>query len=69
MNGEIRNPTRVNQLNRIAITYGIPLQTKPSPLTKEHGWMAGFFDANGTITLNSSTHQLTVSVSQKHPLL
>ena len=64
VNGLIRNPTRIIQFNKICVKYNIILKF-PNKLTYNNGWMAGFFDADGTITINKTNHQLSISISQK----
>lgn len=64
VNGEIRNPIRLIQLNYICLKYKIILKY-PEKLTLNNGWFSGFFDADGTISINSSTWQLSISASQK----
>ena len=64
VNGHIRNPYRLVQLNKICINYGISL-ILPEKLTYHNGWLSGFFDADGTVTINNSTTQLSISASQK----
>nr|YP_010692861.1 intron-encoded RNA maturase [Periconia digitata]WCA44860.1 intron-encoded RNA maturase [Periconia digitata] len=64
VNGHIRNPVRLIQLNYICVNYNIDL-IYPEKLTLHNGWLSGFFDADGTITINSSTWQLSISASQK----
>lgn len=64
VNGLIRNPNRLVQLNKICIKYDLNLSF-PEKLTHNNGWLAGFFDADGTITLNKSNWQLSISASQK----
>ena len=64
VNGHIRNPIRLIQLNYICVKYNITLNY-PTKLTLYDGWLSGFFDADGTITINSSTWQLSISAGQK----
>jgi len=64
INGEIRNSYRLMQLNKICIKYGISLIT-PEKLTYENGWLSGFFDADGSVTLNKSNGQLAITLTQK----
>ena len=64
VNGHIRNPIRLIQLNYICVKYDIILNY-PEKLTINNGWLSGFFDADGTITLNSSNWQLSISAGQK----
>ena len=64
VNGHIRNPIRLIQLNYICVKYDITLNY-PEKLTIDNGWLSGFFDADGTITINSSNWQLSISAGQK----
>ena len=51
------------QLNKICLKYGITL-IYPAKLNYENGWLAGFFDSDGWITL-SSNGQLAIVLTQK----
>lgn len=64
INGNIRNSNRLVQLNKICIKYDINL-VYPEKLTYNNGWLAGFLDGDGTVTINKSNAQLSISVSQK----
>ena len=64
VNGHIRNPNRLIQLNKICEKYDLTL-IYPENLTHNNGWLSGFFDADGTITINKTNNQLSISVSQK----
>ena len=64
VNGHIRNSNRLVQLNKLLNKYEISL-IYPEKLTFENGWLSGFFDADGTITINKTVTQLSVSISQK----
>ena len=64
VNGHIRNPIRLIQLNYICVKYDITLNN-PKKLTLNNGWFSGFFDADGTITINNSNWQLSISAGQK----
>jgi len=64
VNGHIRNSNRLVQLNNICIKYDLNL-IYPDKLTYNSGWLAGFFDGDGTVTINKSTTQLSISASQK----
>jgi LAGLIDADG endonuclease len=64
VNGHIRNPNRLVQLNNICIKYNLNL-IWPEKLTFNNGWLSGFFDADGTITINKSNWQLSISAGQK----
>ena len=64
VNGEIRNSYRLMQLNKICIKYDIVL-IFPEKLKYENGWLSGFFDADGSVTLNSNNGQLAITLTQK----
>lgn len=64
VNGHIRNSNRLVQLNKICHKYEICL-IYPQKLTFDNGWLSGLFDADGTVTINSTVTQLSISVSQK----
>ena len=65
VNGHIRNPNRLVQLNNICIKYNISL-IWPDKLTHGNGWFSGFFDADGFISINKSNNwQLSITTSQK----
>lgn len=64
VNGHIRNPIRLIQLNYICVKYDITIKY-PEKLTYNNGWLSGFFDADGTISINSSNWQLSISAGQK----
>ena len=48
INGSIRNTIRVPQLQKLCKKFDIPFEASPI-LTIQNGYMAGFFDADGTI--------------------
>lgn len=68
VNGLIRNPTRMLQLNRICINYNINL-LEPKPLTYYNGWFSGFIDSDGSIHIDEKSGQLIISVTQKNRYL
>ena len=65
VNGNIRNSNRLVQLNKICHKYELHL-IYPEKLIYNSGWFSGFFDADGSITINKLNTQLSVSVSQKN---
>lgn len=68
INGEIRNPKRLLQMNKLCIKYNIEL-IMPKPLTYNNGWLSGFLDADGSIFLSEKSGQIFISISQKNKYL
>jgi hypothetical protein len=68
VNGEIRNPIRLLQLNKICEKYNIPV-LQPAPLTYENAWLSGFFDSDGSIYLNLKSTQMYITAGQKNKYL
>ncbi len=50
VNGLIRNPLRMLQLNKLCVKYNIELK-EPKPLIYNNGWFSGFVDSDGSIHL------------------
>jgi intein-encoded DNA endonuclease-like protein len=65
VNGLIRNPIRMLQLNRICVKYNIKLIV-PQPLTYDNGWFSGLVDSDGSIYIDEKSGQLSISVTQKN---
>lgn len=73
VNGFIRDSNRLVQLNKICIKYDLTL-IYPEKLSYDSGWLAGFFDADGSVTINTTNGQLAIHIAQKtaellHPLV
>ena len=64
VNGYIRNSNRLIQLDKLCHKYDVSL-IYPKLLTFNSSWLSGFFDADGTVTINKSNTQLSISASQK----
>ena len=64
VNGHLRNSNRLVQLNNICYKYGLNL-IFPKKLIFDNGWLSGFFDAHGTVTINQTNTQLYISASHK----
>ena len=64
VNGEVRNPNRLVQLKKICDKYSLTI-IWPKNLTYSNAWFSGFFDADGTITINKTNWQMSISASQK----
>lgn len=65
VNGEIRNPVKLIQLNKIAEKYNISV-IQPSVLTYNNAWFSGFFDSDGSVYLNPKSSQMFITASQKN---
>lgn len=64
VNGNIRNPKRMLQMNKLCHKYNINL-IFPKPLTFNNGWLAGIIDSDGSIYMNVKSGQIFISVTQK----
>lgn len=64
VNGLIRNSYRLVQLNKVCTKYEISL-ILPEKLTYNNGWLSGFFDADGSVGINKTNLQLSLSLTQK----
>ena len=65
MNGWIRNSKRILQLHRVCQKLDIPITIPCKPSSY---WFAGFFDADGTITLRLDSKDkplLSIRVTNK----
>ena len=65
VNGLLQNPTRILQLGKICEKYNLELKD-PKPLTHYNGWLAGFFDTDGSIYLNEASGQIFITATQKN---
>ena len=68
VNGLIRNPARMLQMNKLCVKYGIEL-IYPKPLTFNNGWFSGFIDSDGSVYFNEQSGQVFISASQKNKYL
>lgn len=64
VNGLIRSSYRILQYNKLCFKYDIIIK-ETVPLNYNSGWMGGFFDSDGTISINKNVNQLYISISQK----
>src|SRR4051812_35848606 len=66
INGYIRHSTRLQQLHRVCQQLEISV-LYPKKLDKESSWFAGFFDADGTISMSLKNNypQLSIRVTNK----
>ena len=68
VNGLIRNPIRMLQLNRICVKYNIKLIVHQR-LTNDNDWFSVLVDSDGSISIDEKSGQLTISVTQKNRYL
>ena len=68
VNGLIRNPTRLLQINKLCVKYEIEFKYA-KPLTYHNGWLSGFIDSDGSVYFNEKSGQVFISVSQKNRFL
>jgi hypothetical protein len=65
VNGLIRNPIRIIQMNKLCKQYKIELLL-PKPLIHNNGWFSGFIDSDGSIDLDEKSGQIYISITQKN---
>jgi len=68
INGYIRHSSRLQQLHRVCQLLNIPV-IYPANLNKESNWFAGFFDAEGTITMSMKNGRPQLSIRAVNKLL
>jgi hypothetical protein len=68
VNGLIRNPVRLLQMNKLCVKFNMELKY-PNNLTFNNGWLSGFIDSDGSIYYNESSGQVFISISQKNKYL
>jgi len=68
VNGLIRNPTRLLQMNKLCVKFNIELKYSNN-LTFNNGWLSGFIDSDGSIYSNEASGQVFISISQKNKYL
>lgn len=68
INGHLRNPTRLLQMNKLCLKYNIDFEY-PQPLTYNDGWLSGFMDSDGSVYFNEHSGQMFISITQKNKYL
>lgn len=68
VNGLIRNPTRLLQMNKLCVKFNIELKY-PGNLSFNDGWLSGFIDSDGSIYYNESSGQVFIGITQKNKYL
>lgn len=71
INGRVRNPVRILQLEKLCTRYNIEYKDSSilEPLNYDNSWLAGLIDADGSIYLNITSVQIFISASQKDKYL
>lgn len=65
INGHLRNPTRLLQINKLCLKYNIDFEY-PQRLTYNNGWLSGFIDSDGSVHFNELSGQMSISITQKN---
>jgi hypothetical protein len=68
INGLIRNPTRLLQMNKLCVKFDIELKYSDN-ITFNNGWLSGFIDSDGSIYYNESSGQVFIGITQKNKFL
>jgi hypothetical protein len=68
INGYIRHTSRLEQLHRVCQQLNLPV-VYPTNLSKESSWFAGFFDADGTITMSMKNQRPQLSLRATNKLM
>lgn len=68
VNGFIRNPARLLQMNKLCVKFNIELKYANN-LTFNDGWLVGFIDSDGSIYYSESSGQVFIGISQKNKYL
>ena len=68
VNGLVRNPIRMLQMNKLCVKYDIEL-LYPKPLTYYNGWLSGIIDSDGSIYFSEKSGQVFISITQKNRYL
>jgi hypothetical protein len=68
INGLVRNPARIIQMDKLCIKYGIE-SLNTVPLKFNSGWFSGFLDSDGSIYFDDKKNQVFITISQKNKYL
>lgn len=68
VNGLIRNPSRLLQMNKLCVKFNIELKYSNN-LIFNNGWLSGFIDSDGSIYYNEASGQVFIGISQKNKYL
>lgn len=62
VNGLIRNPTRLLQMNKLCEKFNIELKYANN-LTFNDGWLSGFIDSDGSVYFSEASGQVFIGIS------
>ena len=68
VNGLVRNPARLLQMNKLCVKFNIELQYSNN-LTFNNGWLSGFIDSDGSVYYNEASGQVFIGITQKNKYL
>ena len=68
VNGLIRNPARLLQINKLCEKFNIELKYANNVIFND-GWLSGFIDSDGSVYFNEASGQVFISISQKNKYL
>lgn len=68
VNGFIRNPTRLLQMNKLCVKFNLELNYANN-LSFNDGWLSGFIDSDGSVYYSESSGQVFITLSQKNKYL
>lgn len=68
VNGLIRNPTRLLQINKLCEKFNIELKYANNIIFND-GWLSGFIDSDGSVYFNEASGQVFIGISQKNKYL
>jgi hypothetical protein len=68
VNGLIRNPTRLLQMNKLCVKFNIKLKYANNLIFND-GWLSGFIDSDGSVYYNEASGQVFISITQKNKFL
>lgn len=68
VNGLIRNPTRLLQINKLCEKFSIELKYANNLIFND-GWLSGFIDSDGSVYFNEASGQVFIGISQKNKYL
>ena len=68
VNGFIRNPTRLLQMNKLCVKFNIELKYANNIIFNDV-WLSGFIDSDGSVYFNEASGQVFIGISQKNKYL